>query len=43
VISAITGQDNYAGLAPIEQIGFQPEAMMWLLPAITAMFKAGME
>jgi hypothetical protein len=41
MISVISGQDNYVGLAPMEQIATQPEAVMWMLPAVTAMFKAG--
>jgi hypothetical protein len=41
MISVITGKDDFAGLAPMEQIAAQPELVMWLLPAVTAMFKAG--
>jgi hypothetical protein len=41
MISVIFGKDDYAGLASMEQIATQPELVMWLLPAVTAMFKAG--
>jgi hypothetical protein len=41
MITVITGQENYAGLALMEESFSHPETVMWLLPAIVAMLKAG--
>lgn len=41
MIDAISGDDNFAGLAGMSQVDHNPEAVLWLLPAVIAMFRAG--
>jgi hypothetical protein len=41
MMTAMSGQDNYAGLAAMEQVTRHPESALWLTPALIAMLKAG--
>lgn len=41
MIDVLSGRDNYAGLASFEQVTQHPEIVLWLVPAVVAMFKAG--
>jgi len=35
------GDDNYTGMAGVEQVVQQPESVIFLVPAVLAMLKAG--
>ena len=37
----LSGRDNYAGLASFEYVTQHPEIVLWLVPAVVAMFRAG--
>lgn len=41
MMDTLAGQDNAAGLAAMEQVAENPESVMWMLPAVTAMLNAG--
>jgi hypothetical protein len=41
MLGAITGDDNYAGLAAIGQMGQHPELIPYIVPAVLAMLRAG--
>lgn len=41
MIDVLSGRDNYTGLAAFGQVTQHPEIVLWLVPAVVAMFKAG--
>jgi hypothetical protein len=42
MMDVLSGRDNSAGLKGLEQVAERPEAVLWLLPAVVSMTRAGM-
>jgi hypothetical protein len=41
MLGAVTGDDNYAGFAPLGQLDQHPETVVFIVPMVIAMLKAG--
>ena len=42
MMDVVSGGDNTVGLKGLEQVAERPEAVLWLLPAVVSMIRAGM-
>jgi hypothetical protein len=42
MMDVLSGRDNTVGLKGLEQVAERPEAVLWLLPAVVSMTRAGM-